>query len=194
MKKVFIIASALVLVLAGCSTTPIIQTSVVTDTVVKTVQSVPTTVVTTMTVVKVIDPISGNEYTINQGEVGVANADARATGYYDGYAAHWNGLVLNGDDTANQFTISVTPYTNDFITTAVLDVANWVTITNSNLVDGVLTVQPMSVGTLYITLNVPVGTQLPSEWAFTVNVVNATGGNVLTGDSIRWIVDMQQPS
>ena len=40
------------------------------------------------------------------------------------------------------------------------NVADWVTITNSNLIGGVLTVQPMSVGTLYITLNVPVGTQL----------------------------------
>ena len=197
MKKVFIIASALVLVLAGCSTAPIIQTSVVTDTVVKTVSSVPTTVVNTVTVVKVIDPISGNEYTIKQGETGTANVDARATGYYDGYAAHWNGLVLNGMDTAQEFNITVTPYTNESygITSSPANVADWVTITNPNLIGGVLTVQPMSVGTLYITLNVPVGTQLPSEWGLVVNVVNITGGgNYLTGEGIRWIVDMQQSS
>ena len=197
MKKVFIIASALVLFIAGCSTAPIVQTSVVTDTVVNTVTSVPTTVVNTVTVVKVIDPISGNEYTIKQGEVGTANVDARATGYYDGYAAHWNGLVLNGMDTAQEFNITVTPYTNESygITSSPANVADWVTITNPNLIGGVLTVQPMSVGTLYITLNVPVGTQLPSEWGLVVNVVNITGGgNYLTGAGIRWIVDMQQPS
>jgi hypothetical protein len=166
LKKVFIIASALVLFIAGCSTAPIVQTSVVTDTVVNTVTSVPTTVVNTVTVVKVIDPISGNEYTIKQGETGTANVDARATGYYDGYAAHWNGLVLNGMDTAQEFNITVTPYTNESygITSSPANVADWVTITNPNLIGGVLTVQPMSVGTLYITLNVPVGTQLPSEW------------------------------
>ena len=197
MKKVFIIASALVLFIVGCSTAPIVQTSVVTDTVVNTVTSVPTTVVNTVTVVKVIDPISGNEYTIKQGEVGTANVDARATGYYDGYAAHWNGLVLNGMDTAQEFNITVTPYTNESygITSSPANVADWVTITNPNLIGGVLTVQPMSVGTLYITLNVPVGTQLPSEWGLVVNVVNITGGgNYLTGAGIRWIVDMQQPS
>ena len=191
MKKVFIITSALMLVLlVGCSTAPIVQTSVVTTVV--TQAAVPTII--TDTVVKVVDPISGNAYIIHPGEVGTANVDARATGYYSGYAAHWNGLVLNGDDTARQFYITVTPYTNTNITTSVPNVADWVTITNPDLVNGVLTVQPMSVGTLYITLNVPVGTQLPPEWAFTVNVVNATGGNILTGDSIRWIVDMQQPS
>ena len=196
MKKLILIASALALLIAGCSTTPIVQTSVVTDTVVNTVTSVPTTVVNTVTVVKVIDPISGNEYTIKQGETGTANVDARATGYYDGYAAHWNGLVLNGMDTVQTFNISITPYTNESygITSSPANVADWVTIINPNLIGGVLTVQPMSVGTLYITLNVPVGTQLPSEWGLVVNVVNITGGgNYLAGEGIRWIVDMQQP-
>ena len=196
MKKLILIASALALLIAGCSTTPIVQTSVVTDTVVNTVTSVPTTVVNTVTVVKVIDPISGNEYTIKQGETGTANVDARATGYYDGYAAHWNGLVLNGMDTVQTFNISVIPYTNESygITSSPANVADWVTIINPNLIGGVLTVQPMSVGTLYITLNVPVGTQLPSEWGLVVNVVNITGGgNYLAGEGIRWIVDMQQP-
>ena len=100
-------------------------------------------------------------------------------------------------DTAQEFNITVTPYTNESygITSSPANVADWVTITNPNFIGGVLTVQPMSVGTLYITLNVPVGTQLPSEWGLVVNVVNITGGgNYLTGEGIRWIVDMQQPS
>ena len=195
MKKVFIIASALVLVLAGCSTAPIVQTSVVTDTVVNTVTSVPTTVVNTVTVVKVIDPISGNEYTIKQGETGAANVDARATGYYDGYAAHWNGLVLNGMDTAQEFNITVTPYTNESygITSSPANVADWVTITNPNLIGGVLTVQPMSVGTLYITLDVPGGIQLPHEWGLVVHVVTISGDTLLPDNAIRMIVVMQQP-
>ena len=112
MKKLFIIASALVLFIAGCSTAPIIQTSVLTDTVVNNYIS-PDNCRKYCQGSKVIDPISGNEYTIKPGETGTANVDARATGYYDGYAAHWNGLVLNGMYTVQEFNITVTPYTNE---------------------------------------------------------------------------------
>ena len=193
MKKVFIIASALVLVLAGCSTAPIIQTSVVTDTVVKTVSSVPTTVVTTMTVVKVIDPISGNEYTIKQGETGVANADANVHDYFNGLDASWIGLELNGDDVEHQFNVTVTPYSNDSVAPAPSEIADWVTITNPNLVNGLLTVSPMSAASLYTTLNVPSGILLPEDWGFTVNVSRADQGNYVVAEAIRWIVHMRQP-
>ena len=196
MKKLFLVAPILLLsLLVGCvSTSPIIQTSVVTTTVTNTVKAVPTTVVNTVTVIKVIDPISGNEYILTPGDVGTANANARATGYYNGYSAHWNGLVLNGEDTENQFNISVTPYVSPDYPDSPAGVADWVVIENPNLVDGVLTVPAMSVGTLYITLDVPEGIQLPAEWGFLVHVARAIGGNVIADNAIRWIVVMQNPS
>lgn len=172
--------------LAGCvSTSPIVKTVVVTET-----KTLP---VTTMTVVKVVDPISGNEYTIKNGEVGVANADARVTGYYPGYAAHWNGLVLNGENTENQFAISVTPYISPDYPDSPAAVANWVTIDSPNLADGKLFVPAMSVGTLYITLDVPGGIQLPHEWGLVVHVVTISGDTLLPDNAIRMIVVMQQP-
>lgn len=192
MKKLFLIVPILLLsLLAGCvSSSPIVQTSVITET--KTLPA--TTIVNTVTVVKVIDPISGNTYIMKNGEVGVANADARATGYYLGYVAHWNGLVMNGEDTENQFVISVTPYISPDYPDSPANVADWVTITSPNLVDGVLTVPAMSVGTLYITLDALSEVQLPHEWGFLVHVVKANSGNIVADNTIRWIVVMQQPS
>ena len=206
MKKIIIVLLVLLtLLITSCvqpteaivetSVVTNVQTSIVTDTQVTT-KIVPTTVTNTVTVIKVVDPISGNEYTIQQGQVGVANAEVTANGYYNGYSAHWIGLVLNGEDTQNQFNISVTPYTNaDYnITQTPPNVSDWVTITNANLTGGVLTVSPDSAASLYITLNVPVGVQLPPQWGFVVHVVQASSGNIVADDSIRWLVYMQQPS
>ena len=202
MKKFVIISMVLLLaiLLSGCvqPTEAIVETSVetdvVTDTVVvSTTELVPTTVVNTVTVVKVIDPISGNEYTIKQGEWGVANAEADVNSYFNGLNASWIGLVLNGDDTEHQLNVTVTPYNNaDLgINNSPEEVADWVTITNPNLLDGVLTVSPMSAASLYTTLNVPSGIQLPQDWGFLVNVSDANSGNYKTVDTIRWLVHMR---
>lgn len=183
--------SLVLLSMVSCtqSTQAIVQTSVITET--KTLPA--TTVVNTVSVVKVIDPITGNEYTIQQGIVGVANVDANAHDYFNGLDAHWIGLVLNGDDTEHQFNITVTPYSNDSVAPAPNGIADWVTISNSNLLDGVLTVSPMSAASLYTTLNVPSGVQLPQTWGFIVSVKRADQGNYATADAIRWIVNMRQP-
>lgn len=154
---------------------------------------VKTTIVNTVTVVKVVDPITGNEYIIKPGEVGVANADASVNNYFNGLNASWIGMVLNGDDTEHQFNITVTPYSNDNVVAAPTGIADWVTISNNNLVDGVLTVQPMSSASLYTTLNVPSGITLPQTWGFTVNISRVDQGNYAVADAIRWIVHMRQP-
>ena len=183
--------SLVLLSFASCSqpTQAIIQTSVVTET--KTLPA--TTVVNTVSVIKVIDPISGNEYTIQQGVVGAANVIADAYDYFNGLNAYWIGLVLNGDDVEHQFNITVTPYSNDSTAPAPVNISEWVTITNNNLVNGVLTVESMSAASLYTTLNVPSGVQLPPVWGFTVNVSRADQGNYAVADGIRWIVHMRQP-
>lgn len=196
MKKVIIIASlAILALLSSCTsiTEAEVKTSVVTETQTLTIQAVTTTVVNTITVVKVVDPITGNEYTIRQGELGVANADAKATGYFNGYPANWIGLVLNGKDESQVLGVSVTPYYNAEFKDSPPNVADWVTVTNPNLVNGTLTVSPMSAASLYITLNVPKGIQLPDKWGLVVNVVG-TSGTIRTGSGIRWLIYMQQPS
>ena len=183
--------SLVLLSLAGCMqpTQAVVQTSVITET--KTLPA--TTVVNTVTVIKVVDPISGNEYVIKQGETGVANADANVHDYFNGLDASWIGLELNGDDVEHQFNVTVTPYSNDSIAPAPSEIADWVTITNPNLVNGLLTVSPMSAASLYTTLNVPSGIQLPEDWGFTVNVARADQGNYVVAEAIRWIVHMRQP-
>jgi hypothetical protein len=160
-----------------------------TDTITQIVQS---TIIQTETVVKVVDPITGNTYIIKQGEVGTANADASVNSYFNGLNASWIGLVLNGDDTEHQFNVTVTPYSNDSIAPAPANIANWVTITNNNYNNGILIVAPMSAASLYTTLNVPSGIQLPQNWGFTVNVSRSDQGNYKTVDTIRWIVHMRQ--
>jgi hypothetical protein len=193
-KKIIIIVLVIIpLVLAGCMspTEAIVQTNVVTDTVINT-EIVPTTIVNTVTIIKVVDPITGNEYTIKQGDVGVANADANVHDYFNGLDAHWIGLVLNGDNTEHQFNVSVSPYSNDSVAPAPNGIADWVTITNPNLVDGVLTVSPMSAASLYTTLNVPSGVQLPQDWGFIVSVSRTDSGNYITVDTVRWLVHMRQ--
>lgn len=187
MKKIIVPILLLLVVLLPCCMQPteaVVQTTVVTKLQTQTV-----------TVVKVVDPISGNEYVIQQGEVGVANADASVNSYFNGLDAHWIGLVLNGDDTEHQFNITVTPYNNPDkgILNSPANVADWVTITNQNLTSGVLAVAPMTAASLYTTLNVPSGIQLPQEWGFTVNVSRADQGNYVTVDAIRWLVHMRQP-
>ena len=194
MKKLFVgifLMSLVLLSFAGCMqpTQAVVQTSVITET--KTLPA--TTVVNTVTVIKVVDPISGNEYTIKQGETGVANADANVHDYFNGLAASWIGLELNGDDVEHQFNITVTPYSNDSVAPAPSEIADWVTITNPNLVNGLLTVSPMSAASLYTTLNVPSGIQLPEDWGFTVNIARADQGNYVVAEAIRWIVHMRQP-
>ena len=194
MKKLLIgicLMSLVLLFLAGCMqpTQAVVQTSVITET--KTLPA--TTVVNTVTVIKVVDPISGNEYVIKQGETGVANADANVHDYFNGLDASWIGLELNGDDVEHQFNITVTPYSNDSVAPAPSEIADWVTITNPNLVNGLLTVSPMSAASLYTTLNVPSGIQLPEDWGFTVNVARADQGNYVVAEAIRWIVHMRQP-
>ena len=190
--------SLVLLSFASCSqpTQAIVQTSIITET--KTLPA--TTVVNTVTVIKVVDPISGNEYTIEKGVVGVANAVADVHGYFNGLNANWIGLVLNGDDAERQFNVTVTPYNNvdKGITNSPMGIADWVTITNNNLVydqslGGVLMVPPMSAASLYTTLNVPSGIQLPQDWGFTVNVSDANQGNYAVANAVRWIVHMRQP-
>jgi hypothetical protein len=195
-KKVIIIAlSAILLLLSSCMqpTKAIVQTSVVTE--IHTVQAIPTTIVNTITVVKVVDPISGNEYVIKQGEVGVANADACVNNYFNGLDAHWIGLVLNGDNVEHKFNVSVTPYNNPTkgILNSPTNVSDWVTVTNNSLINGILTVPSMSAASLYTTLNVPSGVQLPQEWGFLVNVWDANSGNYKTVDTVRLLVHMRQP-
>ena len=194
MKKLIVgifIMSLTLLSFAGCSqpTQAIIQTSVITET--KTLPA--TTVVNTITVIKVVDPISGNEYVIQQGSVGMANADANVQSYFNGLDAHWIGLVLNGDDTEHQFNIVIAPYSSDVVSPAPSGIADWITISNNKLVDGVLTVEPMSAASLYMTLNVPSGIQLPQEWGFTVGIKDVNAGNVGVVNPVRWIVNMRQP-
>ena len=116
MKKLVIgifLMSLVLLSMVSCTskTQAVVQTSVVVSTETVTKVSPPTTVIDTVTatVIKVVDPISGNEYTIDKGKVGVANVDASANNYFNGLDAHWIGLVLNGDDTEHQFNVSVTP-------------------------------------------------------------------------------------
>ena len=194
MKKLLIgicLMSLVLLFLAGCMqpTQAVVQTVEVPTTI-----TLPaTTIVNTVTVIKVVDPISGNEYTIKQGETGVANADANVNGYFNGLNASWIGLELNGDDVEHQFNVTVTPYSNDSVVPAPSEIADWVTITNPNLVNGLLTVSPMSAASLYTTLNVPSGIQLPEDWGFTVNVSRADQGNYVVAEAIRWIVHMRQP-
>jgi hypothetical protein len=194
MKKLLIgilLMSLVLLSMISCTqpTQAVVQTSVITET--KTLPA--TTVVNTVTVIKVVDPISGNEYTIKQGETGVANADANVNGYFNGLNASWIGLELNGDDVEHQFNVTVTPYSNDSVAPAPSEIADWVTITNPNLVNGLLTVSPMSAASLYTTLNVPSGILLPEDWGFTVNVSRADQGNYVVAEAIRWIVHMRQP-
>jgi hypothetical protein len=175
-------------------TEAVVQTSFVTETQTQTVQAIPTTVVNTVTVIKVVDPISGNEYVIKQGEIGVANADASVNSYFNGLDAHWIGLVLNGDNVQHQFKISVTPYNNPDkgIMNSPINVADWVTITNQNLVNGILTVLPMNAASLYTTLNVPSGIVLPQEWGFVVNVQDAQDRQFMAVNTVRWLIHMRQ--
>ena len=183
MKKLGIIS--IVVLLAGLASSCMQPTEAV----------VKTTIVDTVTVVKVVDPITGNEYIIKPGEVGVANADASVNSYFNGLDAHWIGLVLNGDDTEHQFNISVTPYNNPDkgILNSPASVADWVGITSLSLLGNILTVAPMSAASLYITLNVPSGIQLPQEWGFTVNISRTDQGNYVTVDTVRELVHMRQP-
>ena len=185
MKRILLIIPLVSsLLLSGCTqpTEAVVKTSVVTKMQTQTI-----------TVVKVVDPISGNKYTINKGEVGVANADANVNGYFNGLNASWIGLVLNGDDTEHQFNVTVTPYSNASVVAAPDNIADWVGITNPNLLGSILTVAPMSAASLYTTLNVPSGIALPQNWGFTVNVSRADQGNVVAANSIRWLVHMRQP-
>ena len=101
--------------------------------------------------------------------------------------------MLNGDDTEHQFNVTVTPYSNASVVAAPDNIADWVGITNPNLLGSILTVAPMSAASLYITLNVPSGIALPQNWGFTVNVSRADQGNVVAANSIRWLVHMRQP-
>ena len=195
-RLLFIIPLVSLLLLSSCMqpTEAVVQTSVVTETQTQTVQAIPTTVVNTVTVIKVVDPISGNKYTINKGEVGVANADANVNGYFNGLNASWIGLVLNGEDTEQQFNITVTPYSNANVVAAPDNVSDWVTITNNNFVNGVLTVSPMSAASLYTTLNVPSGITLPQNWGFIVSISRVDQGSYATANAIRWLVHMRPPS
>jgi hypothetical protein len=191
-KLLFIIPLVSLVLLTSCiqPTQAIVQTQVVTET-----QTLPATTVTnTITIVKVIDPISGNKYAINKGEVGVANADANVNGYFNGLNASWIGLVLNGDDTEHQFNVTVIPYSNANVVAAPDNIADWVTITNNNLVNGVLTVAPMSAASLYTTLNVPSGINLPQNFGFIVSVSDVNQGSYATANAVRWLVHMRSPS
>jgi len=195
-KLLFIIPLVSLLLFSSCMqpTEAVVQTSVVTETQTQTVQAIPTTVINTVTVVKVVDPISGNKYVINKGEVGVANVDANVNGYFNGLNASWIGLVLNGDDTEHQFNVTVIPYSNANVVAAPDNIADWVTVTNNNLVNGVLTVAPMSAASLYTTLNVPSGINLPQNFGFIVSVSDINQGSYATANAVRWLVHMRSPS
>lgn len=187
MKKIILPLGLLCLIgLVGCSpSSPIIKTTTIPVTITNSV-SVP--VVTTQVVTKVIDPITGNEYVLQKGSVGVANADLHVNDYRIGANATGMVLVLNGLDTEQDFNVYVTPYNNDEITNSPKNVSDWVTITSPTLKDGFLTVTPMSVVGLNVTLNVPAGNELPNTWAFLVNVsyINQISAN----NTSRWIVNM----
>ena len=155
-------------------TEAVIQTTVVTKTVSATAE--------TTTVVKVIDPITGNEYDIKPGEVGVGNADMRVNRYRIGVQTPAGMvLILNGRNDTATVRIGVAPYDNDTIVSSPSDVADWVTITSPNLQNNVLTIPAMSAAALNVSLNVPAGSSVPNTWAFLVSAteyprVVATGG------------------
>jgi len=202
MKKFAIISIIVLLAILVTScmqpTEAIVQTSVVTETQTQTVQADPTTVINTVVntviVVKVVDPITGNEYAIKQGSVGMANADANVNSYFNGLDAHWIGLMLNGDDVEHQFNIVIAPYSNDTVIPAPDNIADWVTISSNNFANGVLTVEPMNASSLYMTLNVPSGIKLPQRWGFTVGTKDVTYGTIGVVNPVRWIVNMRPQS
>lgn len=203
MKKVLLTLTGLLclLPLVACAS-PVISTTNVVKTITTQLPTETTTqtIITTVPSLVVIDPSSGNRYIVEQGSVGVGNADNRIDGYAIGLSPSGVVYVLNGTTSDMVFKASVEPYAtadNSYVA-APPEISQWVTLSNvdkNSPSSDLFLMKSMDASVITVTLDAPEGALLPVKWGFMVaisspNRVIATSGFTSLGYDVKSNTDV----